>query len=449
MDRFEEVVDFLAGYSPQNCSLNQGAFEQLKEMMSSYLDLEDLVGQSEMVLSRMFEQSKLAFMRAGFLIKKDRNLLADLELIEGFIDHIDKSHTKGESNGRELQTKRVELEQLDKECTILRSTCDNLTQRCSAMHSELNAVTEDLKYYKAKCEELELDLERTRTNSTDTVDHFHSLYNTAVKENMNFAKKNSQEVIGLTAQRDQLEREVANLKLELEETISSHSSNGLKLSLAEGELVTLRAEYSMLKEKYFNLNQEHTSEVKAYQAEIEDLNFKLIDAKKSMRRQDSLNLSEEDHGLDEKILGENFLAVSFPGEDLDRDRYSQSSTGSRPCKVKVDQAFIKKDRRYSKRNSLVSANQNTTINNSIPSIIQQKPPEVDKEIIDALRATIDSLKKDVFTKEFEIEELRLQVSNSQGQLSEIMNEFTDEIISKDKTIALLKRSLRAMQTVVT
>lgn len=447
MDRFEEVVDFLAGYSPENSSLNQGAFEQLKGMMSSYLDLEDLVGQSEMVLSRMFEHSKLAFMRSGFLIKKERNLLADLELIEGYIEHIDKTYTKGESNGKELQTKKTELEQLDKECTILRSTCENLTHRCSAMHSELNSVSEDLKYYKAKSEELEHELERTRSNSTDTVEHFHTLYNSAVKENMNFAKKNSQEVIGLTAQRDQLEREVANLKLELEETISSSSSSGLKLSLAEGELITLRAEYSMLKEKYFNLNQEHGLEVKAYQAEIEDLNFKLIDAKKSMRRQDSLNLSEEDHGLDEKILGENFLAEAFPGEDL--DRYSQSSTGSRPCKVKVDQAFIKKDRRYSKRNSLVSANQNTTINNSIPSIIQQRPPEVDKEVLASLRATIDSLKKDVFAKEYEIEELRLQVANSQGQLSEIMNEFTDEIISRDKTIALLKRDLRAKQAVVT
>lgn len=442
MDRFEEVVDFLAAYSPGNNTMSEGAFEQLKAMVSSYLDLEDSLGHSEVVLGRLFSQSKMAFMRGGFLIKKDRNLITDIELLENFIDYMDKQLGNNDFKTKELQSKKEELEMLEKECNLLRSSCDSLTQKCSSMYSDLSAMKEDLRHYKELSEELQDELDRTKSHSTDTVDHFHSLYNTAVKENMHFAKKNSLEVSSLQSQKDQLEREVANLKLEMEETLAISASNGQKLSLAESELTTLRAEYGMLKEKYFRLNEEHSSEVKAYQAEIEELNYKLIDAKKHLKKQDSLNLSAEDHGLDDKILGENFLAVGFGG---DLDRYSQSSTGSRAYKIEVDQAFIKKEKRYSKRNSLVSANQNTTINNSIPSIVQQKLPEFDKEVVTALKATIETLKKDIFSKDLEIEELKLRVSTSQGQLSEIINEFTDEILSRDKTVAALKRDIRAMQ----
>lgn len=444
MDRFEEVVEFLAGYAPgPNASMSAEAFEQLKAMMSSYLDLEDMVAHGEMIIGRLFETSKLALMRAGLIDKKERSLLPDLELLEGFVDHLIKSQGKASTIGGDLQLKNAQVEALEKECAILKTTCESLTQRCSSLNFDLTAVTEDCKYYKEKTEELELELERTRSNSTDTADHFHSLYNTAVKENMNFAKRNSQEISEITAMKDLLEREVANLKLELEENIATNSSNIIKLTMTEGELNSLKAEYSMLKEKYLKLNQDHHSEVKAYQAEIEDLNFKLIDAKKAMKRQDSLNLSEEDHGLDEKILGDNFLTDAFPVEDI--DRYSQSSTGSRPYKTQVDQAFMKKDKRYAKRNSLVTSNQNTTINNSIPSIIQQQPPEIDKEAILALKTTIDTLKKENFQKDLEVEELKIQLTNSKIQLSEVFNEFTDEIMARDKTIATLKRDLRASQ----
>lgn len=451
MDRFEEVVDFLAAYSPSNCSMSARAFEQLKEMMSGYLDLEDLLSQSEMILGRLFSQSKLAFMRAGILIKKDRNLLADLELIEGFIDHIDKTQSTSDLKHKDAENKKEEFERLVKECSLLRSNCESLTQRCSSMHHELSVTSDQLRDFKQKATELEQELERTKSHSTDTIEHFHSLYNTAVKESMTTAKRTSLELSSMTALKDQLEREASNLRLELEENLAAGAATSTRINLVDKELATLKAEYNMVKEKYLKLNDEHSEEIKAYQAEIEELNFKLIEAKKSMKRQDSLNLSVDDHGLDDQILGENFLAEGFGGEDL--DRYSQSSTGSRPCKVQVDHAFIKKDKRYSKRNSLVSANQNTTVYNSMPSIIQQRPPEIDKEIVAALKATIeafkketDSLKKEVFAKDLEIEELKLLASSSQCQLSEIMNEFTDEILSRDKTIAVIKRELRAAQS---
>ena len=443
MDRFEEVVDFLGAYSPANSSMSAAAFEQLKEMVSSYLDMEDVLGQSESIVSRLFAHSKTAFMRTGLLVKKDRGLVADLELIEGFVEITDKSQTESQERNKEMMLRKEELEMLQKESMQLRSNNESLTQRCSSMYRELTAALEDCKIYKARCEELDQELDRMRLHSSDTVEHFQTLYNSAIKDNMNSTKKNSIEMIALTNERDQLQREVANLKLELEETIATYSSNGLRISLAEGELNVLRTEYSTLKDKFLRLNEEHSDEVRAYQAEIEDLNYKLIEANKTMKRQDSLNLSVEEHGLDERIFGVNFLTDGFGHEDL--ERYSQNSTGSRTCNIQVAHAVVKQEKRYSKRNSLVSANQNTTINNSVPSITQQKPPEVDKEIVASLKASIETFKKTVFAKDLEIEELKMQVSTSKSQLSEIINEFTDEILGRDKTIATLRRELRARQ----
>lgn len=52
------------------------------------------------------------------------------------------------------------------------------------------------------------------------------------------------------------------------------------------------------------------------------------------------------------------------------------------------------------------------------------------------------LNNHIIEKNLEIEELRLQVANSNSKLTEVLNEFTDEVLTRDRTISHLKFQLR-------
>ena len=437
MEKFDEIVEFLTTYSEDNCTMSASTFDQLKNMMSSFLELEDMCNQSEMILNRMFSQSKFAFLRAGLFIKSERNLIADLELIEELTCHVDKNHSDNQTKGKELSLQKDEFESLKKECSLLRSNCESLNTRCTYMNTELNINQEELKLYKKRSSDLEIELQRNRTSSSDSVEHFHSLYNATVLENMTINTRFSSEVLSLNTQKDILQREASSLRLESEEAKSLSQSNTQKLFLAESTLAKLTSEYKTVMDKYLKLTQEHDEEIKAYQQEIEEVSYKLLETKKSLKKQNSGSFSVDENGLDDQLFDDHFLTDGFKDDDM--DRYSNGSSG-----LKFVNAGDEKNRRIDKMNSLFSPNQNTTITESSPSFNFPKGHELEREI-SCLKSKIENLVAVVDNKDQEIENLKDLVTVSRNQLSDIMNDATEEIIQKDKTIALLKRDLRFIE----
>lgn len=80
--------------------------------------------------------------------------------------------------------------------------------------------------------------------------------------------------------------------------------------------------------------------------------------------QGRVHLSEDDNnGLDQDFLGEAI--------ELDSDihgPFSQGSTGSRPYRLGIDAAFLKKDTSCSKRNSLLATDINAKSRGSSSSV---------------------------------------------------------------------------------
>ena len=445
MYRFDEVVNFLAGYSSTNQNMESTVFNQLKEVMSSYLDMEDIVNQSEMILSRIFKIYGLAFMKVGIIVKKHNNIIEDLEMLTRFVESVDKSQSENNSKSKAYELRNAQYENLEKEYNIARANQEILTQKCGSMDSEIISMIDELKLNKTKIEELEEELDRTKSLSFDSVEHFQTLYDSAIKEKNNFAKRNSVELTGLTTANVGLERELENLKSQLDSILSTNLSNEQKIKLSENQLSVIKGEYTKLKDKYMKQCEEHNAEIVSYQSEIEELKYKLIESKKTMRRQDSVTLSIGDNGLEDRIMMDNnLLADAFKTDDI--ERFSKSSTGSRACNVDIDNKFVKKENSFAKRHSVVSINQNTTESIRLPGFSNQNVTEVDKEVMASLKAALEASKKNNFGKDLEIEELKMKVTSAHCQLSDIMNEFTDEILIRDKQILSLRRELKAVQS---
>lgn len=55
MDRSENVMEFIAGYSPENSQMSPEALEELKAIMMSFLEMEDNQQMVEFALQNMLE----------------------------------------------------------------------------------------------------------------------------------------------------------------------------------------------------------------------------------------------------------------------------------------------------------------------------------------------------------------------------------------------------------
>jgi hypothetical protein len=65
MDRSESVMEFIAGYSPQNSQMSPQALEELKSIMMTFLELEDNQQMVEFALQNMLESHRGLLERHG------------------------------------------------------------------------------------------------------------------------------------------------------------------------------------------------------------------------------------------------------------------------------------------------------------------------------------------------------------------------------------------------
>jgi hypothetical protein len=382
-------------------------------------------------------------MKAGILPRAENSLLSYIEQLEAFVGHVDKVVNLNQSQGKELEQKTAELSLLEKELYIVKANLESTQNRSISFEQALSDKIKDLIENNERLAELESELHWTKTSHQDSLDQLQGQYDSAKKQNDKIDRVKTWEYTDLAFQKEVLEKEVSELKVELEEIQKKNSSNSHRLNLTQKELETIQAEYIMVKDKYLKFVGEHQAEVRTYQLEIEDLNFKLTQAKKAtFTRHDSIDLSLEDNGLDSDFLG----AVV---EDLENgDRYSHNSDGSRNRKPS-DTMFAKKELTKANRKSILITLQNTTIEKST----QNESPAGSKSaenshqaIVAELRSVIESHQKSLVEKDLEIEELRLSVSAANVKLSSALNDFTEEVYMRDKLISTLKSQIRSMQS---
>lgn len=61
-------------------------------------------------------------------------------------------------------------------------------------------------------------------------------------------------------------------------------------------------------------------------------------------------------------------------------------------------------------------------------------------------STIEKQAKEIVEKDLELEELQLRVANSNTKLSEVLNEFTEEILTRDRTISTLRLQIKQIRS---
>jgi chromosome segregation ATPase len=439
MDKFDDILEFIAGYSEDQPQMDLQAFEQLKETMTNYLELEGVLSDAENICTRIFKSCQLSFMKAGIIVLNERNLANDLDHLEQFVEHVDKTMNLSESKSKEFEQKRVQLGLLEQETAELRAKLESVTHRCTSSESELSVTFQELRDANDRINSLEIELNSLKVSSKETIDHFEGLYRDAIKKTEQSSHYRSMQNNALEQHRDALEKELTGVKEELETIIKSSSGVSHKLTLTDHELTNIKAEYQILKDKYLRITGDHQDEMRGYQLEIEDLNHKLIEAKSSkMVRQDSIDLTAEDNnGLDQDFIAE---ALGVIADQL--DDFSQGSTGSRTYNARADKPFMRKDRRYSKQENSITAGQHSTMEQSHIASSGEVKSAVDSSMINHLKSNIENLKKEIVEKDLELEELRLRMNNSNEKLTVVMNEFTDEILRRDKTIISLKSQLR-------
>ena len=264
MDKFDDILEFIAGYSEEQPEMDLQAFEQLKETMTSYLEIEGLVADAENLFTRIFKSYNLSFLRAGVIVDCDRDIIRDLECIEQFIEIVDKIVILTDSKAKELDQKSMQVKILEKEVEEFRFNYEKVSIRGTSAEDELRIISHELLEAIDKINGLEAELNMTKSNNQDTVDHLQSLYNEAIQKKQKCERINSVELTDLVYQKNTLESDLSGAKEELELLLKSSSSTSHKLNVSTHELSTIRAEYVMIKDKYLRLTIDHQSEVRAY-----------------------------------------------------------------------------------------------------------------------------------------------------------------------------------------
>lgn len=92
MDKSENVMDFIASYSPEHNQMSPEALEELKGVMMSFLDMDDNQQLIEFSLQNLIESSRdqletysKYYFTTDISVPSQRNLKNDLEVIERLV----------------------------------------------------------------------------------------------------------------------------------------------------------------------------------------------------------------------------------------------------------------------------------------------------------------------------------------------------------------------------
>jgi chromosome segregation ATPase len=265
--------------------------------------------------------------------------------------------------------------------------------------------------------------------------------------------KNSSDLNKLLLEKEAIQQEKADLKLEIAEKTQKVEDLKAELKLCHGQLEKLKVEHGLLLRKLETIEETHKAEVKSYQDEIDTLNFKIKVAEKKLA--DFGDNMSSDH---EAFEGDTLEEIGGLGN---LERMSQGSVGRNRRQSAI---FNSDNLGGQKRGSIFGfSNGGQDLKSPILDVeSSQKLTELQKSLDDSrahvkkLNEDIDDLtsklkeeqkrleisKKKIEAKDSELEFLRVKILNDNENFTNTMNELTEELQTKDSQIVSLRKQYK-------
>ena len=265
--------------------------------------------------------------------------------------------------------------------------------------------------------------------------------------------KGSAEVNKILLEKEAIQQERADLKLEIAEKTQKIEDLKSELKSCHGQLEKLKAEHGLLLRKLETIEDTYKSEIKGYQEEIDSLNFKIKATEKKLADFGD-NISSDNEAFEGDTL-EEFGAFGT----MERMSQGSMNRGRRQSAI-----FNSDNMGGQKKGSIFGlSNQGMDVKAQLSDIeanhklnefqlhlkesqghVAQLNREID-ELTKQLKEEqkrLEISKKKIEAKDAELEFLRTKILQDNENFTQTMNDLTEELQTKDDQIVKLRKQYK-------